>query len=335
MGVTIGSARSSYGNEKAGDQHKGLEVSTQAWYLHSKGWVVLRAKSAEMRRYMAEAMRMACKNNDIGYSQNTRMSLYNNIKSRGFDPSKTTSPVNCDCSSLVRVCILYALNKMGLGTSYDPGNFRTVTETNMLMKTGLFEKLVDDKHCKKSAYLAEGDILNTRTSGHTVIVLSSGANCDAGNTVVTIYALGDRILRNGCTGDDVKELQSILIGLGYDCGTWGADGDFGDATEMAVVSFQKASGIDADGVAGIITIKAIETAAEKYDCTEKANSVLICGGNCYIRSEPSIEGRAMSTARSGERLTYAGETSVEGWHKVLIPTGIGWVSGKYSKLVED
>ena len=54
----------------------------------------------------------------------------------------------------------------------------------------------------------------------------------------TVYHLGDRTLKNGSEGDDVKELQTDLIELGYDCGRWGADGDFGDATEMAVKDLQ-------------------------------------------------------------------------------------------------
>ena len=45
MAVKIGSARSSYGNTSPGDQNGGKEVSTENWYLHSKGWVVLRAVS--------------------------------------------------------------------------------------------------------------------------------------------------------------------------------------------------------------------------------------------------------------------------------------------------
>jgi hypothetical protein len=56
MAVKIGSARidengSAY-NGKAGDQ-TGKEVSTQSWYESSKGWVLLRAKSAEAREKIA------------------------------------------------------------------------------------------------------------------------------------------------------------------------------------------------------------------------------------------------------------------------------------------
>lgn len=165
--VLIGSARSSYGNTSPGDQNGGREVSTENWYLHSKGWVVIRAKDPEARERIAVAMERACANNDIGYDQSTRNTLYNNVKPYGFDPSKTTKKVNTDCSALVRVCVNYA--------GIEVGNFITSNEASKLMGTGKFEKLTDDKHCKTSDYILRGDILVTRTKGHTAVVLSDGA----------------------------------------------------------------------------------------------------------------------------------------------------------------
>lgn len=157
MAVKIGSARSSFGNTTPGDQNGGKEVSTQDWYKHSKGWVVIRAKDPVVREKLAVAMEKACANDDIGYSQPTRLTLYNNIKDKGFDPSKTTKAVNTDCSALVRVCCKYA------GVEVD--NFITSNETSMLIATGKFEKLTDSKYTTKSDYLCRGDILNTKTKG--------------------------------------------------------------------------------------------------------------------------------------------------------------------------
>lgn len=55
-------------------------------------------------------------------------------------------------------------------------------------------------------------------------------------------------------GEDVKALQSALIGKGYSCGGTGADGEFGKNTESAVKSFQKAAGLAVDGKAGKNTV---------------------------------------------------------------------------------
>ena len=170
MAVTIGSARSSFGNTKAGDQNGGKEVSTQEYYVASKGWYVLRCKDAAKRKKIAEAMQKACDNNDIGYSQGSRNTLYNDIKDKGFDPSKTSKAVNTDCSALVRVCVNYA----GIAV----GDFITSGEASALVKTGQFEKLTTDKYCKSSDYLMKGDILVTRTKGHTVVVLTDGRKAE-------------------------------------------------------------------------------------------------------------------------------------------------------------
>ena len=44
-------------------------------------------------------------------------------------------------------------------------------------------------------------------------------------------------LRYGSSGDAVKELQGMLIELGYSCGRWGADGELGRGTQSAVKLF--------------------------------------------------------------------------------------------------
>lgn len=61
------------------------------------------------------------------------------------------------------------------------------------------------------------------------------------------------ILRNGSTGSQVKALQTLLIGYGYSCGSWGADGNFGASTDAAVRKYQKRNGLDADGAVGPAT----------------------------------------------------------------------------------
>jgi len=173
MAVKVGSARSSFGNTAPGDQAGGKEVSTQDWYLHSKGWYVYRARDPEQREKIALAMEKACANDDIGYSQPTRDMLWNDVKASGYDPSKTTKKVNTDCSALVRVCCAYA----GIVLN----DFITSTEGTRLLNSGKFDRLSDDKHCKRSDYLRRGDILCTRTKGHTVVVLSDGSKTKAEN----------------------------------------------------------------------------------------------------------------------------------------------------------
>ncbi len=62
-------------------------------------------------------------------------------------------------------------------------------------------------------------------------------------------------LARGDSGEQVIALQTRLAELGYYTGE--IDGDFGAITERAVMAFQKANGLDADGYAGEQTEKAL------------------------------------------------------------------------------
>ncbi len=54
----------------------------------------------------------------------------------------------------------------------------------------------------------------------------------------------------GCTGEEVRAWQILLLGRGYDIGSTGADGEFGAATEGAVKAFQRTYGLVEDGIIG-------------------------------------------------------------------------------------
>ena len=73
-------------------------------------------------------------------------------------------------------------------------------------------------------------------------------------------ALESTTLYNGCRGEEVRELQQALIDLGYLKGT--ADGIFGNNTERAVRSFQKANKLSVDGLAGKTTRQLIMNKAQ-------------------------------------------------------------------------
>lgn len=66
------------------------------------------------------------------------------------------------------------------------------------------------------------------------------------------------ILRKGSTGPEVKSLQKKLLQIGYYLGSYGADGDYGDATVTAVRKFQKDNSLAVDGEAGPNTLAAID-----------------------------------------------------------------------------
>ena len=336
MAVLIGSARSDERGKitggKAGDQNGGKEVSTQNWYDHGKGWRVLRCVIAEARPLIAEGMDMACDNDMIGYDQNQRLTLHENVKPFNFNLSKTTKAVETDCSALVRDCILYALRK--LGRNIDIPNFITSNMASVLLATGLFEELKGSKYTDDDDFLLMGDLLVTRTKGHTVVCITSGSKAGV-YTPEKPKVLGSRILKNGHEGDDVKELQRMLLQLDYDLGKWGADGDFGDATEMAVRKFQREHDCDVDGEVGPETLAALNAVfnaqGDEGENIPDATKVRIVGGKCYIRSAPNTGGKILGVALEGSVWPYQGVMQ-NGWPLITYENQNAWVSGKYGKL---
>jgi len=65
-------------------------------------------------------------------------------------------------------------------------------------------------------------------------------------------------LTSGAQGTAVKQLQQVLVRLGYSPGT--IDGRYGPSTAAAVRRFQQAHGLVADGIAGSATLAALKAA---------------------------------------------------------------------------
>ena len=272
--IYVGSARiderGKYSGGTVGDQKQTSstndtvgEVSMQTFYAHSKGWYIFRPKDASVANAIASAMITACNNKNLGYDQSNRLGV---IK-YGVD---TTTKTECDCSALVRACIIKATGK-------DVGNFTTATETTYLANSGLFENGIAYVN-QSTTPVYNGDILVTKTKGHTVIVVSGNPrgtttpNVTQSTNTSTTYsktqfikdvqsAIGAKV--DGIAGSEtlsktvtvsksknnrhavVKPLQTYLNSLGYNCGT--VDGIAGTKFDTAVKAYQKDNGCIADG----------------------------------------------------------------------------------------
>lgn len=217
--VRVGSARIDENGKLKGGQpgdQTGLEVAIEPWYLHDKGWVIIRAKDANIRERIAICMEAACANNNIGYDQSTSWDLYDKAKQYGWDCSKVNTPVETDCSSLVRVCVAYALQR-------DIPWFSTANEAEVLYSTDEFEIIREPKCTESSAYQMRGDILCTTVQGHTVVVLDDGSKVECeiistGNTTFCGKGIGTAVAltpMNIRTGADTsaKKLDTIKISV--------------------------------------------------------------------------------------------------------------------------
>lgn len=153
-----------YQNGQAGDQ-TGREVCKETYYNHKQGWVGLRAKDGEIAELIAQCMEDACANDCIGYDQNQRLTLYDTVRNLNFkcDINTLKVKVECDCSSLVRVCLAYA--------GVHVGNFNTSDEKSVILGTGMF---IEFTVASNGSNLKRGDILVTKTKGHTIVILSNG-----------------------------------------------------------------------------------------------------------------------------------------------------------------
>lgn len=229
MGVVIGHAsideKGKTLNGSAGDQ-TGKEVCTRNFYMHTKGWYALRAKDTTVANKIAECMEHACSNSYIGYDQNQRLTLYNVVKNNGYKCSVSVlkQKVECDCSSLVRVCLGYA--------GIIVGDFTTSNEKTVIMNTGKFDLV---ECTSDGSTLRRGDILVTKTKGHTAIVISTTYNKE--KTDVNMPTI-----RKGSIGEPVI-LWQIIVGAK-------PDGDFGDDTERLTLIFQDEKGLTTDGIVG-------------------------------------------------------------------------------------
>ena len=72
-------------------------------------------------------------------------------------------------------------------------------------------------------------------------------------TASVLTVTGLPLLRYGDKGECVRAAQMLLIGRSYSCGRCGADGEIGQDTYNAIIAFQRAFGLQQDGIIGAQT----------------------------------------------------------------------------------
>lgn len=263
-------------------------------------------------------------------------------------PGNTTQKGYSDCSSAVRAAIKAASGiDIGSNTSAQINNRKTkgvvVDETTRYYPD-------ESKLLPGDCLYFKGNTSHPLDVGHVEMYIGNGKCCGHGS------GTGPKIrnMREYCTSrannkkryfmairwinDDngtiepektelkkgmydnaaVKALQLDLISLGYDLGKYGADGDFGSATENALIAFQVANGLQGSGIADEATLKKINAAKDKQGDPEEnvlppissANIVTVASGTWNVRTGPGTVYPAVGIVRTGETLE---RVELEGW----------------------
>lgn len=157
--------------------------------------------------------------------------------------------------------------------------------------------------------LAE-EITGADSSWNVVLRYTEAADGNPPVTTKNYLAMGDK-------GDAVKTMQTMLIKLGYSCGKYGADGDFGSGSLASVKAFQRDNGLVADGLYGEATKAKLTTlynAKIKAESAPKPSSKPSIASSSKVASaqsfNKSIAGTYKVKASNGLNLRYKpGDTS--------------------------
>lgn len=158
-------------NGIAGDQ-TGKEVCIREYY--NKDWkYILRCKNSVKSYQLATICRILCNNPHIGYDQNGRNTLHEELKRISYNFSTLNRDCECDCSSFMTVIAECA----GIYPEYNNGNAPTTsTMKEAFVKTGMFEAIP----FKSVNQLKRSDIL-VAPGSHTVMVLEDNTVRNAKN----------------------------------------------------------------------------------------------------------------------------------------------------------
>ena len=125
----------------------------------------------------------------------------------------------------------------------------------MLLQLGFYTGTADGKYGRgtESAVTAYQQVRGLTADGMAGSLTRAKlvSVCGGVTSTGTVCKNDPNTLVRGDSGDKVSQLQAALKNLGYYSGT--VDGNFGSGTERAVTAFQRASGLKADGKAGVQT----------------------------------------------------------------------------------
>lgn len=191
-----------------------------------------------------------------------------------------------DCSSFVTQAYHVAFSEAGLKSPKDYGANTTHNMRNTFKAAG-FTEVTDNTLTAGDVILNEQNHVVMYIGGGRIVSASinerggthngqpgdqTGREISVGNYYIPSYGWdcvlryvedGDTemgklpTIRHGSTGLAVRAMQELLMLRGIQLPLYGADGDWGDETQRAVLQFQKICGMEEDGICGAEVWKAL------------------------------------------------------------------------------
>ena len=140
-----------------------------------------------------------------------------------------------------------------------------------------------------------------------------------------------RTLKRNMQGADVAELQTRLISLGYSCGRWGADGEYGRGTVAAVRAFQTDCKLKTDGIVGKNTWAALlarEPGDSEKEEKQPENPIELQPGGWHLRTGPGADYFVAGVVHDGEALA---RVKMDGWIPVIYKGEVRYISERAVK----
>ena len=191
---------------KAGDQ-TGSEVCVQPYFDHKWEYIIRPIDPALAEKMAADACIIAG-NDNVGYDQPDRYSMYTLAKLNNWDFTKINKPCHTDCSQLAAT--LAIANGVKVSPFVYTGNI-----IDALLETGKFQKYT----FRDKTDLKRGDFLITVTKRHIVIVVQGVAGEAGlfsevpeavaevyGKELVTVYSMPDEAAK------PLKEWRELGVG---------------------------------------------------------------------------------------------------------------------------
>lgn len=177
-----------------------------------------------------------------------------------------------DCSGTI-VKFLRELGLIKPTSDYRARDFQTMTSpvklTDLKPADLVFDKTKEATHV--GVYLGDGLVFESRGRDYGMVITELKARPwkiggtfswweddeDDGTDQPRISRQLKYVKENVMVGADVRLVQEALIKRGYSCGKHGADGQFGQLTKSAVMSYQADNGLSVDGIVGTETLKSL------------------------------------------------------------------------------